>query len=250
MNYFNYFTEIEDHFLRRRGKSLMVSPMDWSLISTWRDSGVPLHVALRGIDIAMDKFYSGKRRASERPGTLFYCHDAVMAEYARHLEAHLGEESTPSPDGEAVLAGNAGHSGEQTLEEGPTQDQIVTFLRRRISEIKEMLEKHFLREGSSEGIARVVSRLEEIAESLTAGSRVEPEALERDLGILDNLLTEELRPEISTEEMTEWEKAAKKELKLYKKRLPKETYERIHVSFIRGKIHRKYDLGELSLFHL
>jgi hypothetical protein len=56
MNYYNYFTEIEEHFVRRRGKHLMVSPMDWSLIAVWRDSGVPLHVALRGIDLAMDTF--------------------------------------------------------------------------------------------------------------------------------------------------------------------------------------------------
>ena len=90
MNYYNYFTEIEEHFVRRRGKHLYVSPLDWSLIATWRDSGVPLHVALRGIDIAMDGFFARAQRIRTKVNTLFFCHDAVMSEYTRHLESHQG----------------------------------------------------------------------------------------------------------------------------------------------------------------
>ena len=90
MNYYNYFTEIEEHFVRRRGKHLYVSPLDWSLIATWRDSGVPLHVALRGIDIAMDGFFARSQRIKTKVNTLLFCHDAVMTEYARHLESHHG----------------------------------------------------------------------------------------------------------------------------------------------------------------
>ena len=44
MNYFNYFTEIEDAFVRRRGKHLLLSPMDWALIESWKELKVPLHV--------------------------------------------------------------------------------------------------------------------------------------------------------------------------------------------------------------
>jgi hypothetical protein len=50
--------------------------------------------------------------------------------------------------------------------------------------------------------------------------------------------------------MRGWEEEAKKELKIYRKRLPKETYQKILENFLRGKIHRLFDLGELSLFHL
>jgi len=35
VNYFNYFTDIEDHFQRVRGTSLfLLSPLDWALIET------------------------------------------------------------------------------------------------------------------------------------------------------------------------------------------------------------------------
>ncbi len=53
-NYFNYFTEIEEHFQRARGTSLfLLSPLDWALIETWKNSGVPLEAVLRGIDAAV-----------------------------------------------------------------------------------------------------------------------------------------------------------------------------------------------------
>ena len=41
-NYFNYFTEVEEHYCRRRGTHLQVSTLDWALIETWKDAGLPL----------------------------------------------------------------------------------------------------------------------------------------------------------------------------------------------------------------
>lgn len=55
-NYFNYFTEIEERYLRRRGGGLLLSTLDWALIETWKDAGIPLEAVLRGIDEAFDKY--------------------------------------------------------------------------------------------------------------------------------------------------------------------------------------------------
>ena len=57
-NYFNYFTEIEEHFQRRRGGILLLSTLDWALIETWKDAGIPLEAVLRGIDAAFDRLRS------------------------------------------------------------------------------------------------------------------------------------------------------------------------------------------------
>jgi hypothetical protein len=141
MNYYNYFTEIEEHFVRRRGKHLFVSPMDWSLIATWRDSGVPLHVVLRGIDRAMDAFFAKQPRSDSRISTLFYCHASVMEEYARHMESHLGEEpaapSSPEPADESA---------------GPDRNSMLEFLNAKKSEIKSLSGKQSALEGTSAGI--------------------------------------------------------------------------------------------------
>ena len=39
LNYFNYFTEIEERFQQRRGALLLLSTLDWALIETWREAG-------------------------------------------------------------------------------------------------------------------------------------------------------------------------------------------------------------------
>jgi hypothetical protein len=65
-NYFNYFTEIEERFQLRRGSLLMLSTLDWALIETWREAGLPLEVVLRGIDDAFDKHEAQKLRAKGR----------------------------------------------------------------------------------------------------------------------------------------------------------------------------------------
>jgi hypothetical protein len=242
MNYYNYFTEIEEHFVRRRGKHLYVSPMDWSLIATWRDSGVPLHVALRGIDRAMDSFVAKQSRNDSRVSSLFYCHASVMEEYARHLESHLGEAP-------AEAGGTASPAPLQTPE-GPDKQAVLEFLNARIAEIKTLYTKLSALEGASEGIDRIVLRLEEIARDLETDNQVDFEALDRDLAILDEALVRDLHKAISPEQIAAWEQEAKKELKIYRKKLPKETFGKILDNFLRTKIHRHFTIGELSLFHM
>src|SRR2546421_8221074 len=88
LNYFNYFTEIEDAFIRRRGKHLLLSPMDWALIESWKGMGVPLHVALRGIERAFDSFEAKPRRRCVK--SLLYCQEEVEAQFAEWQEAQVG----------------------------------------------------------------------------------------------------------------------------------------------------------------
>ncbi|HEV2765885.1 MAG TPA: hypothetical protein VGV38_23065, partial [Pyrinomonadaceae bacterium] len=88
MNYFNYFTEIEDAFVRRRGKHLLLSPMDWALIESWKQMGVPLHVALRGIEKAFDSYEARPRKRSVK--TLLYCQEEVEAQFEEWRESQLG----------------------------------------------------------------------------------------------------------------------------------------------------------------
>ena len=84
-NYFNYFTEIEEHFQRRRGGTLLLSTLDWALIETWKDAGIPLEAVLRGIDAAFDKYE--KRPTVRKVNGLAYCSQEVLA--AAHAAAQV-----------------------------------------------------------------------------------------------------------------------------------------------------------------
>jgi hypothetical protein len=237
MNYYNYFTEIEEHFVKRRGKHLLISPMDWALIAAWRDAGVPLQVALRGIDIAMDGFLARKGSGSAKVNSLCYCHDSVMTEYGNHLESRVGESSATA------------HQDAQDNEE-PAKTEVLAFLSARMSEIKALPAKHSFSGATLEALNRISGRLEEILESVKTGNRFDSEALERDLQIVDNLLISELRSCISPEQMAEWENEAKTELKIYRKHLPRETYDKIRVNYLCKKVRQRFEIGELSLFQL
>jgi hypothetical protein len=246
MNYYNYFTEIEEHFVRRRGKHMYVSPLDWSLIATWKESGVPLHVALRGIDIAMDVWFSRSRHGSSKLSTLLYCHDSVMEEYTRFLESHVGESAD---------APGAGHATSQehqvdNSDREPQKDTVVQFVSARIAEIERLQAKQCLGEMGAESTLRILERLREIVADLNSETRVNLEDLERDLGILEELLISNLSTQVPQDMMAAWEDEAKRELKVYRKKVPRDTYEKIRKNYLRGKIHVFFQIRELSIIQL
>ena len=112
-NYFNYFTEIEERFQQARGTGLfLLSPLDWALIETWKNSNVPLEAALRGIDAAFEK-WKAKRSRFQQVNGLAYCSQAVMPEAQRMADAGSAETRAPQPETfgagklEAFLAANA-----------------------------------------------------------------------------------------------------------------------------------------------
>ena len=251
-NYYNYFTEIEEHFVRRRGKHMLVSPMDWHLIASWRDAGVPLNVALRGIDIAMDGYYVRRTRGMSRINTLCYCHDTVMETYAGYLESRIGASSPETGDENGVTdsVGTRSDTGEDEF----GKDAILNFLSEKISEIESLFtkQKECNAPKNTEKLDRVRERLQEIILEAQSGSNLDAEAIERDLGILDSLVCEELRTWLGIEDLETWEQEAKKDkiLKVYKKQLPKESYEKMREKFFRDKIRKKFKIGELSLFYL
>ncbi len=82
-NYFNYFTEIEELFQRRRGTGLLLSTLDWALIETWKDAGIPLEAVLRGIDSTFDT-YDRRPVKTKKINSLAYCSQEVLAAARRH----------------------------------------------------------------------------------------------------------------------------------------------------------------------
>jgi hypothetical protein len=140
-NYFNYFTEIEEHFQRARGTSLfLLSPLDWALIESWKNSDVPLEAVLRGIDEAFEKWRSRKSRI-QMVNSIAYCSQAVMKEAQRMADSGQAQpsqssaktEAAPFPQ-DAILrhigeAANAvGQAGIEFLPVKESLDQIVAGL--------------------------------------------------------------------------------------------------------------------------
>jgi hypothetical protein len=96
-NYFNYFTEIEERFRAARGTGLfLLSPLDWALIESWKNAGVPLEAVLQGIDAAFEKWRSRKVRR-QNVNSLAYCGQAVADAAARSASPRAAQNRGTSP---------------------------------------------------------------------------------------------------------------------------------------------------------
>src|SRR6202795_3551521 len=89
-NYFNYFTEIEEYFWRKRGAHLLVSPLDWAIVETWQKAGIPIEAVLRGIDSAFESYQRSRRTAGRPLKSLAYCVDAVLEAATEQNAAAIG----------------------------------------------------------------------------------------------------------------------------------------------------------------
>src|ERR1700723_1663038 len=101
-NYFNYFTEIEEYFWRKRGAHLLVSPLDWAILETWQKAGIPIGAVLKGIDRAFESWARSRRAAGGRQlKSLAYCVDAVLDAAA----GGAGGGAGPGPGGKSSAGG-------------------------------------------------------------------------------------------------------------------------------------------------
>jgi len=82
LNYFNYFTEIEQFYQTRRESFTLLSTLDWVLIENWKEQGVPLDFVLKGIDRAFS-------RARRQINSLAYCIKAVEEIIEEQKEARV-----------------------------------------------------------------------------------------------------------------------------------------------------------------
>src|SRR5215475_9052712 len=111
MNYFNYFTEIEEEFVKRRGSHMLVSPLDWTLIETWKQRGVPLHIVLRGINSSFDG-YDQRLNRGRKVNSLFFCQQEVEAMFQEYVESRVGAENGAA-GGDGNGATQNGHASSQ-----------------------------------------------------------------------------------------------------------------------------------------
>src|ERR1700733_1289624 len=148
-NYFNYYTEIEEHFWKKRGAHLLVSPLDWAIVETWQKAGIPLNVVLRGIDRAFESWARSKRAAGGRQlKSLAYCVDAVLdaAEEAVETAAGTGPElkrpgSAPEPFSRAELRKYLERNAERLRAAAEKQRAAHAALAARLEETAKRLEE-------------------------------------------------------------------------------------------------------------
>ena len=254
-NYFNYFTEIEEHFQRRRGGILLLSTLDWALIETWKDAGIPLEAALRGIDAAFDR-YDQRPSKSKKVNSLAYCAQEVLNAAEDMKEAAVGATRDSSNEAGADATGAASSSATSataattSTNRGFDPAEIATYLRKNA----ELLDRAKLPARASiapETIAReTASALREIANQLAAQKTVRLEDIERRLTVLEEKLLAALLAATHDDDLVAVRAQADRELAPYRTKMPSAQIDQLLKQYIHKRLLEKYTLPRLSLFYM
>ena len=216
-NYFNYFTEVEEHFQRARGTGLfLLSPLDWALIETWKNAGVPLEAILRGIDQAFEKWR--KRPARSRVhmvNSLAYCSQAVTE------EAQVMANATPA----VAKVAKAPFS----------LDDVREFVARNAAKLRKAAREDVAASLDALDLDALYSDLEQLEQRLTA---------------IEERMIAHLRAAASEEALFEARRALDRDLKAYRGKMTAEQLAMLERQFLERRLLESAGLPRLSLFYL
>jgi hypothetical protein len=225
-NYFNYFTEIEEHFQRRRGSILLLSTLDWALMETWKEAGIPLEAVIRGIDVTFDK-WDQKPSKTRKVNGLGFCTQEVLA---------AAEEMKDAASGRVVAAPAA-----PKPESGFEAERIAAYLRKN-AEVLEKLSLDLARNTAGD--------LRGIADSLVGRSSSKIEDVERRMTIMEEKLVATLMASGKDEDLVAIRAEADRELAPYRRKMPAAQIDHLQRQFMQKKLLEKAGIPRLSLFYL
>jgi hypothetical protein len=216
-NYFNYFTETEEHFQRARGTGLfLLSPLDWALIEAWKNAGIPLEAVLRGIDQAFEKWRGRPARARiHMVNSLAYCAQAIAAEAQAMVDGAPVKRSTSAP---------------------PFS----------IEEVREFVQRNagLLRKAGQDDLAGSLDTLD------LAALYSDLEQLEQRLTAIEEKMIARLRAAASDEALFEARRSLDQELKPYRGKMTADQLAMLEKQFLERKLLEGSGLPRLSLFYL
>jgi hypothetical protein len=234
-NYFNYFTEIEEYFWKKRGANLLVSPLDWAIMEAWQQAGVPLEAALKGIDRAFES-HARSRRGTRPMKSLAYCTDAVFEAAEEAQEAAAG-----------------GHAGAEATKKADAFSRGT--LREHFAKVSRQIEQV----AASVAAARLelAARLNESAQSLTQCSAIldspaalDLEDLERGLTVLDDKIQSALLQHAGEELLLRLRREMDSQLAMYRGKMRAEQIALVERQYLHKRLLEEFRLPRLSLFYL
>ena len=236
MNYFSYFSEIEDTFIRRRGKHLMLSPIDWALIESWKERGVPLHVALRAIEHAFDSHEAKKRKRSVK--SLLYCQEEVEAQYSEWLESRAGSHEESKQEG--------GDDARSPF----SQELVQAHLARARETLAVLAEARKTSDELGEVLARAVNLLTEIESDYATAAQPDVRRLEDSLTGIERMLSDALYSVTPAEQLEQTRKSITQQLRPYRAHMDATAYEQTIANLVLKHLREQYGVPRLSLFYL
>ena len=235
-NYFNYFTEIEEYFWKKRGAHLLVSPLDWAIMEAWQKAGVPLEAALKGIDRAFESYQRSRRGAGKPLKNLAYCTDAVLEAAEEQLEAAAGSQPKESRKSEQA---------------GFSREELKAYFVRNATSLKNGSEKWRQKQPEiAERLGEAQASLESSALLLESAGAVDLEDLERRLTIQDEKILATLLSHAPEEWMLKIRREVDGQLAAYRRKMKSEQLAMVEKQYMQKRLLEEFGVPRLSLFYL
>ena len=241
-NYFNYFTEIEEYFWRKRGAHLLVSPLDWAILETWQKADIPIVVVQKGIDRAFESWERSRRAAGGRQmKSLAYCVDAVLDAASEAQEAAAGS-------GPEIKSSRAN-------EESFSRDELRRYFERNVKRLRAAAEKQKVKaEPAGASLAArfedVAKKLEESLPLLDAPGVLDLEDLERRLTVLEEKLSAALSVDADEAAMLAIRREMDRSLAPYRRKMSAEQLTQLERQYMQKRLFEYFEVPRLSLFYL
>jgi hypothetical protein len=233
-NYFNYFTEIEEYFWKKRGAHLLVSPLDWAIMETWQKAGVPLEAALRGIDKAFESYQRSRRGAGKTLKNLAYCTDAVLEAAEESQEAAAGA----TPTGKAATADIF------------SREELRTHVQKKAKQIVKAAQhcKKYQPELAA-ALGNVSQTLGGMHVLLDGPGNIDLEDLERRLTIIDDKLHAAVLTHASEVLMLKARREVDSQLAAYRRKMKAAQLGMVERQYLQKRLLDEYLLPRVSLYY-
>jgi hypothetical protein len=233
-NYFNYFTEIEEYFWRKRGAHLLVSPLDWAILETWQQAEIPVSAVLKGIDRAFESYGRSKRALK----SLAYCVEAVLDAAEEEKEALAGA-------GPAAETSNAGAT------ESFSADELRKFFARNIERLDRAAEKSAAQRSELSVQLRDASgKLTEMLPLLDSPAKPDLEDLDRRLTICEERLSAALTSSASDELLLDIRRDLDRQLAPYRRKMTATQLGELERRYTQKRLFESAGVPRLSLFYM
>jgi len=233
-NYFNYFTEIEEYFWKKRGAHLLVSPLDWAIMETWQKAGVPLEAVLQGIDRAFESYQRSRRGAGKPLKSLAYCTDAVLEAAEERQEA---------------TAGSAPRDG-RLVPQPFSRDELRVYFNKNAAQIRTVADKSQTAHPELAGsLAEIAQALQSRVLLLDSPGALNLEDFERHLTVLDDRLQAALARHASDDLMMRIRRQLDSQLAAYRRKMKAEQLAFVEKQYIQKSLLNEFGLPRLSLYY-
>ncbi|HUJ51083.1 MAG TPA: hypothetical protein VLW25_12820 [Bryobacteraceae bacterium] len=219
LNYFNYFTEVEEHFQRARGTGLfLLSPLDWALLESWKNAGVPLEAVLRGIDTAFER-WRGRKSKTQKVNALAFCAQAVLTEAQQMAGTRAERESAVSIY---------------------TAEELRGYLSANAA---------LLRQTGNAAYADIADGLDTLALEIEEYAR-DLERLEQRLTVLEEKMLAVARASATDDELLKARQELDTELRPYRSKMSAPQLGLLEKQYLERRLLERQKLPRLSLFYL